>query len=252
MEMTIHITRTRLLSLLGVVALLAIAVISAPLLAGQPRPVLAADDTPSEHTISVTGTGSVFVAPDVADVSLGVQVQKPNLAPARDEAANRMTAVIAALHALGIDDADIRTTTVDVSPTYDYNMSTPMITGYQVTNMVAVHVRDLDKLAGVIDDSVAAGATTVSGISFDMADRSAAEQQAREAAVHDARSRADTLASTSGVSIVGVASISESYSAPWRVYPVADKGFVEAAAPMPIQPGTSEIVITVSIAYLIG
>ena len=68
------------------------------------------------------------------------------------------------------------------------------MTGYQVSNQVNVHVRDLSVLASVIDDSVAAGANSVSGISFDLADRSAAENQARQAAVHDARARADALA----------------------------------------------------------
>ena len=95
----------------------------------------------------------------------------------------------------------------------------PKIRGYQLQNTVTVTVRNLDQLGDVLDDGVAAGATTVNGISFDVADRAAAEAQAREAAVADAKAKADTLASGLGVRIPGVASVSEQ---------VVDAGLVRA------------------------
>jgi uncharacterized protein len=251
-----QISISRATATLGGVALLALAILAAPLVGGTPRSALAADPTTNEHVISVSGMGKVSVKPDVADVSLGVQNQRESAKAARDDAAQTMNAILAALKGLGIADEDIKTSMISVSPVYDYNSSSPRITGYQVTNVVAVHVRDINQVADVIDDSVAAGATTVNGVSFDVADRAAAENQARDAAVKDARSHADALATAAGVSITGVASISENtVSYPFPYYGVSDaaKGGAPGApaVPTPIQPGTQDITITVTVAYSI-
>ena len=105
----------------------------------------------------------------------------------------------------------------------------------------------------MLDNSVVAGATTVNGISFDVADRTAAEAQAREAAVKDAKTKADTLANGLGVRITGVASIAESVSTPvWygaNVAPSAVAG--DKAAETPVLPGSTDVVITVQVSFLI-
>lgn len=233
---------------LAATAGLFIGIVAGPTLAASPIP--SPNGPPSEHTISVSGHGKVILAPDVANVSLGVTVQRDKVSTARDEAARIMQAVIAALRDLGIAEADIKTTQLYVSPIYDYT-GVQRITGYQMSNIISVHVRDLTKLADVIDQSVSAGATDVQGVAFDVADRAAAERDAREAAVRDARARADTLAAAAGVTITGVASISETTSTPWPWY---DRGFAEDAngVPTPIQPGTAELTIDVAVVFLIG
>lgn len=231
---------------LAATAGLAVGIFAGPAMATSPT-----DSTnPVAHTISVSGTGKVVLAPDVADVSLGVTVQKDKASTARDEAARIMQAVIAALHGLGIADADIKTTQLYVSPMYNYGNS-QSISGYQMSNIVSVHVRDLTKLADVIDQSVAAGATDVQGVAFDVADRAAAEAAARTAAVKDARAHADTLAAAAGVTITGVQSIAETTSSPWP-WPGVGFGRDEAGAPTPIQPGSAELSIDVSVVYIIG
>jgi uncharacterized protein YggE len=239
------------LVMVGAIAGIVVGLLVGPTLAQSPEPTLNPGGNPTEHTLSVTGTGTVKVTPDVADVQLGVQVTRDTVKAARDEAASAMGKVIDALHALGIADADIETSYFNINPVYDYNSASQSITGYQVSNVVSVHVRDLSKVADVIDDSVTAGATTVNGITFDVADRSGLEAQARQAAVHDARAHADTLAAAAGVTIVGVASISESpLVTPWP-YPMA-AGFAGAdAAKTPVMPGTSDVTLTVSIVYVI-
>lgn len=229
---------------------LVIGVVVSPLIAGAAKASPLTTDGSTEHSISVTGTGSIFVRPDMADVSLGVQSIRSTLGAARDDAARQMNAVLDALHALGIADADIETAYLDISPTYDYNGQTQRITGYQVTNQLTVHVKNLDQLAAVVDDSVNAGATTVNGIAFKISDQTAAENQARTAAVHDARARADALAAAAGVTITGVASISETSFTPpiWYGTPAARDA---AGVPTPIIPGMSEVQISVSVTYLI-
>ena len=72
-----------------------------------------------------------------------------------------------------------------------------------------VVVRDLSKVGDLIDDAIAAGATTVDGVTFRVNDPSGAEAQARKAAVDDAKAKAEALASAAGVRITGVTGISD-------------------------------------------
>jgi uncharacterized protein YggE len=236
--------------LVGLVAGPVVAGVIAP---GSPTlPTGQAGEPATEHTISVTGTGKVTVVPDQATVRLGVVIERSTATEAREVAAAEMTKVIAAIKALGIAERDITTSLVSLAPVWDYpERGTPRIRGYQLSNIVTVIVRDLDKVGDVLDDSVTSGATSVDGISFQLSDRTAAEAQAREAAVKDARAKADTLARVAGVRITGVAQLSESVSLPpWygREYSAAP----DAGGGTPILSGTTDVVITVSAVYLIG
>jgi uncharacterized protein YggE len=237
---------------------LLVGLVAGPVLAGAagPRPTYTtngATDQPPEHTISVTGSGKVVVVPDMATVDLGVMIERPNAKAARADAAAAMTKVVAAIRALGIDDKDIKTVNVSLNPVYDYpNNASPRIRGYQLNNTVTVTVRDLDKLSDVLDNGVQAGATSVNGISFDVADRVAAEAKARDAAVADAKAKAEALASGLGVRIEGVASVTESSSTPvWYDRSYAAGAASDVAAETPVMAGTSDITITVQITFLI-
>ena len=222
---------------------------------GGPRTTLAAEpNLPEEHTISVTGVGRVMLAPDTADVRLGVVVQKPTATEARAAAATAMTGVIDVIRKAGIADRDIQTSMLSLQPVYDYNKNStpPPLVGFQVVNTLNIVVRDLGKVGDLIDDAIAAGATSVDGVSFRVENPAAAEAQARTAAVEDARAKANALASAAGVSIVGVSAISEQ-SGP-TPYPVPYERAALAAdgAGTPVQPGQTEISVIVSIIYRIG
>ncbi len=242
------------------VGALAVGLLAGPVLAGVLSPGAypasngAATDQPPEHTLSVTGSGKVTVVPDMATIQLGVQVERPTAKAARETAAAAMTKVVAAIRNLGIADKDIATANVSLGPTYDYPQNaTPKVRGYQLQNTVTVTVRNLDQVGDVLDDGVAAGATTVDGISFDVFDRAAAEAQAREAAVKDARAKADTLASGLGVRITGVSSVSEQVSTPiWYGRELAPMAAGSAAdASTPVLPGSTDVTISVSVTFLI-
>lgn len=238
-----------------ITGLLVAATIAGPAL--SPRSSLAAGATSdNEHTITVTGSGTVVVSPDIADVRLGVVVTKPTVKAARETAAEAMTRVIAALKKLGIADKDIQTTAVSLQPAYDYSAQTnpPRITGYNLANGVAVTIHNLDQTGDVIDDSLAAGATSLDGVTFRVDDPAKAQQQARTDAMNEAKASADTLAKSAGVSITGVATISEaSTPVPYPVYYGVAAGAPAAdSVKTPVQPGTSDVTITVTVAYLIG
>jgi len=206
-----------------------------------------------EHTVTVTGIGEVSVAPDVADVVIGVSVQKPTVKEAQSAAATAMSAAIAAVKKDGVADKDIVTVDVSLNPVYDYGSgnSVPRLVGQSFSNTVKVTVRDLTGLGAVIDDSIAAGATTVQG-SFRLNDPKTVEAQARQLAMTDARTKADALASASGVQVKGVGSIAEVTTSSPIMYASGTLDKAALSASTPIQTGTTDTQIQVTVSYLIG
>jgi hypothetical protein len=233
-------------------ASLLIGLIAGPIISNHST-VAADPATAPEHTVTVSGTGQVSVAPDVADIVLGVTVQRPTVAAAQSAAATSMDAVIAAVEKRGVAAKDIVTVNLYLSPVYDYSTSgaAPKIVGHQFTNTVRVTVRSIGNVAAVLDDAIAAGATTVQGITFRVGDPKSIQTQARQIAMTDARAKAEALTSSAGVSIKGVVSITEYTS---QTTPVPAVGYAQdsKAASTPIQTGTTDVIIQVTVSYLIG
>ena len=246
------VTMGRLLAVTAAAGLV-VGLVVGPIISGHPT--LAADPTAgtaTEHTVTVSGDGEVSVSPDVADVVLGVQITRPTVAEAQASAATAMSAVIAAVKKDGVDAKDIVTVNLSLTPVYDYTASPAKLTGQQYSNVVKVTVRSLGQIAAVVDDAVAAGATTIQGISFRVDNPKTAEAQARQMAMADARAKADALASSAGVSVKGVASITETTSSTPIYYSSGVAMDKAAGVSTPIQTGTTDVVVSVTVSYLIG
>lgn len=210
-----------------------------------------AKETPS-GTIVVSGTGRVAVEPDIADLRLGVAISRPTVDAARSEAARLMDAILGAVHRAGVTREDVRTALLSVQPRYDYRESrAPALTGYELANVVEVTVRDLTKLGDVVDGTLAAGATSMDGLSFRVAEPAPAEAEARRRAMAEARARADVLADAAGLTIEGVVDIVEGSPArPPIPYPKAERMALAAAdASTPVEGGSLEVAVTVTVTY---
>lgn len=233
----------------GILGALVVAIAA---LSVRPGPVSGAPavDTPASHTITVSATGKITVVPDVARVYLGVTVSKPTVKAAREGGAKAMTDIIAALKALGIADADIKTTNVSLYPQYGNN-SPARIIGYQMSNQVEVTVRDIDKAGDAVDAATAKGATDVTGISFELSDPVKAQNDARAAAVEAARVSAQAMATAGKVSLGAVVSITDATPVYPVFYGAARSGAIEDTA-TPIQPGTQDLNATVTVVFEIG
>ncbi len=221
--------------------------------------VSAQSSTDSDETvrsINVSGVGRVKAAPDVADISLGVTIRDKGAGGASQQAAEAMDAVVAALLAMGIAEADIQTTSLSLNPVYNWESETPEITGWEANNMVNVTIRDIDSVGDVVDSATAAGANSINGISFRVEDPAEAEAAARGAAVADAQAKADQLAADAGVEIIGIVTISESGGQqPQPLYMDGEMAMGEAMDTMaktPILPGEVELSVDVFIQYEIA
>jgi uncharacterized protein YggE len=205
--------------------------------------------------IAVIGTANVSVKPDVARLNLGVEVTDTTVAIARGKAADAMTKLQAALKAKGVQEKDIRTQSLNITPQYtqspDRNVP-PTIRGYLVNNLVQVTVRNIDTTSEVLDAAVAAGgnAVRVNGISFTVDQPEQFLSQAREEAVKNARARAETLAKAAGVTLGGARSVTESTNGGLAPQPeralAAPTG---AGGSTPVSPGEQTLTLTVSVVY---
>lgn len=214
-----------------------------------------ASDSTGSQGISVGGEGRVTVAPDMALLSIGVSAKEDTVAAANSAVQAAMDRLLGSLKADGIVEKDIQTSQFSINPEYDYQLSEPRLTGYRVTHMLQVKVRDIDRAGEVIDDGVEAAGdlVQVSSISLTVEDASAVAGQARELAMADAKAKAQELARLADVELGKPISISESSYTPGP--PVYYSGAYAAEAAMDrttISTGELEVVVSVQITYAIG
>jgi len=158
--------------------------------------------------ISVTAEGEATVAPDMAMVSLSVTGTGKELGPTRDDVNRRASAVLDRLREHGVAEADLSAPDVAIHPEYDHRRGQRLI-GYRVVRRMNAKVRDLDRLGGVLDGIVAAGANEMQGADMTASDPSAAEHEALRAALAGARAKAAALAEASGGKLGEVQRIEE-------------------------------------------
>jgi len=231
----------------------------AALVAGcsQDKPTTIVSPSSESTGVSVSGRGEVQAPPDTGFFNVGVEVHAKTVAEARDQAAKAADAVIKSLKSNRVDEKDIKTTQLGINPEYDYkNSGQPRIVGYVVTNTVEVKVRKLDDFSKIVDDAAAAGGdnTRLQGIRFDIEDNTKLLEQARKAAMEDAKKKAEELAKLGGVKLGSPLSIAETQStAPPPELAAMDKAFAPSTgqAPTPIQTGTGSVVVSVEVRWSI-
>jgi uncharacterized protein YggE len=203
--------------------------------------------------ISVSGEGRASAAPDVAVLGLGVSAKATTIEAANRQTQEAMSDLLDSLEDNGVQEKDIQTRQFSIYPEYDYRNDEQILTGYRVSHMLQVKVRDIDKAGEVIDDAVEAGGDLlqVQSISFTIDDTTALRSEAREEAMADAQTKADELATLAGVSLGKATYITESISTPYPP-PYFERGGVFAMEEAPateISPGELEVVVTVYITY---
>lgn len=200
--------------------------------------------------IIVTGEGSVTVPPDYAQITGGVTTDAPTARAATDANSTLMASVNAALRKAGIAATDIQTSQFSVQPNYAPAQpnSAPKLTGFSVSNQVSVRVRQISKVGEVLDTLIGAGATEAGNVQFLHSDTSKTLDAARQAAIADARRKAEVYAQAAGIKLGGVAWISE---LPPNAQPVpygAARAFAPAAA-VPISPGEDTLRTQITVGF---
>ncbi len=214
----------------------------------------AADARPAPQIV-VTGEGEATVAPDIAILSLSVMREAKTARAALDANNDAMAAVISAMKAAGIEDRDLQTAGIQISPRYNYNSKPDggqeaELVAYQVTNALSVRIRDIDKTGELLDKAVTLGVNEGGGIVFTNANPAAVVTEARKKAVADAIAKAKTLAEAAGSSVGKVLEISEQ-SAPPMPIRMAAKSFdaMPQAGAAPVQAGENAYRVQVNVTF---
>jgi len=206
------------------------------------------------RTLNVSGNGTVYLSPDIAYIYVGVHTDDPDIAIAVNTNNTRTQALVDALKGAGVAAADIQTSNFSVYTSSQYDKVTGQTTGstYAVDNTVYITVRDLSKLGSLLNTAVGAGANNINSITFDVADKTAAQAQARQKAMENASSLATELAQTAGVTLGAIQDVTYSENSPILYgYGMGGGGAAAPNASVPIQPGLTQITVTVSVTYAI-
>lgn len=235
-------------------ALAAVLAASGPVLAQEPP-------APPPARIEVGGAGTAYRAPDLAVTQLTVLRNAATAAEAMSAANEAVDAVTKAMTEFGIEKRDLQTAGFQVSPQYQYDnrsdgqQQPPKLVGYEVRNTLSVKVRDLAKLGEVLDRAVKLGVNEGGSISFEIDDPSDASKEARRLAVADARERAETLATASGLKLGRVVLIQDGavHNEPMPPVPIMEMKLAaapaSAAGRVPVEAGENAVRADVRIVF---
>jgi uncharacterized protein YggE len=200
--------------------------------------------------ISVTGEATVSVPPDLAQIDGGVTSEAKTAREASEANNAAMGKVLLALKGAGIEEKDFQTSRLQLQPQSAPNRTGPSaIVGYRASNRVTIRLRDVNKVANVIDTLVGAGANDIGGINFTVSNVSKFLDEAREQAVADARRKAEIYAKAAGVALGAPLSISEEGSpgpTPFRARVAAGM-----AVSAPVAQGEETLSVTVNVSWAI-
>ena len=256
------------LPLIAIVGLATVLVFNAVILypaagAGLPPEIAEANIGEEENILVVSGEGTVTVEPDRAKLYVSVQTRASTAETAQRENADKLSAVVQTLVALGIAKGDMETVSYSLTPIVHYpdsyiwhpeNDSTPRVIGYLCTNEMLVTVTNLDLVGSAIDAATQAGANNIYGIQFTVSEEKLGEmrREAMRRAVVDARGKAEVTAEALGVQILRPTSVNFNTWYPIIAYKAFDLAQGAAAPETAILPGDLRVTANVQITYAIA
>ena len=202
-----------------------------------------------QNSITVTATGEIYAVPDLGLINFSVIVEAKTVAVAMDQNSKKMNEVINTLKDNGVNKKDIKTTSFNTYPRYQYREDgSRTLTGYEVTQQVSVKIRDLDNVGKIIADASSAGANNISQLQLIVDDQEGLKAEARKIAIDKAKAKADKLSSQLGVSLGTVITFNEGSLFASPRFAFTEDLAVGATIPN-IESGENKISITVNITY---
>jgi hypothetical protein len=212
------------------------------------------------NTISVQGEGEVFAVPDTATFSFSVIKEGETAESVQSDAAEIANKVIGYLKENGIEDKDIKTTSYNVYPRYEYEkrvcitfpcpQGERVLVGFEINQSILVKVRDTGKAGELLSGVGNFGVERISGLSFTIDDEDELQREARQIAVADAKEKAEALSDDLGVRIVRLVSFNDFGSPRFAKFEsVAFDSAIGGSVIPDIPVGENRITSTVDITY---
>lgn len=234
--------------------------------------LLTTDPANRNNTITVSGTGEAYAVPDIATFSFTAREEAETVKEAQDTVSEQVSSILAALEEVGIEEKDIKTTSYNSYPRYEWRETKSLCTefscppsdservlvGYEQSQSVAITVRDLDKVSQVLEVLGGAEVASMYGPSFEVDDQDAALTEARKEAIAKATEKAEMLTEELGVRLGKVVSFSDGSSGGYEPIMYARGGVAmdmavaeEASIAPQIPSGENRITASVSVTFKI-
>jgi hypothetical protein len=220
------------------------------------------NDNPYYNSISVDGSGEVVALPDVASFNFSVDESSESVDSAQKLATEKNNKALDYLKSQGIEDKDIKTTSYNINPKYEWKQGVcrqdfcdggkSVLIGYEVSQNTDVKVRDTKKAGEILAGIGKIGISNVSGLQFTVDDDEALKAEARTKAINDSQKKAADIAKALGVKIVRTISFYENTDQPYYGDAGMGGGMMEAkvASVAPQLPtGENKITSKVSVTY---
>ncbi|WP_377888920.1 SIMPL domain-containing protein [Alkalihalobacillus sp. R86527] len=201
-----------------------------------------------DHTITVTGAGSIDATPDRGIAILGVETISPSITEAQQENASSITSIITSLTNMDIPPNQIGTAVYQIEEEYKYEDNNKIFLGYKVTHLLKVIIDDVALTGIVVDSAVEAGATTISSITFDVRHKEPYYMKAQKIALKQATLKARNISDALGLSMPKTPHRIIESGVPSTIQPRN----VAYASATPIQPGQITITAAITLIYLLA
>jgi uncharacterized protein YggE len=225
-------------------AALGVAFALAITISAQESPAVANNAVP---TVVVNGEATISRPPDVAYLTLSVESRARNPRDAQRQNADASAGVQKQIAGAGLDKDAVRTLGLWLEQEFDNNNGRRTPRDFVARNTLELRIDDVARAGEIADAVVQGGATSLSGIWFDLKDRAGAEREALRLAVADARRRAEAAAAGAGRSLDRILRIEDTRPevvvAP-RMMMMRAEG---AAAQTAVEPGLIEVRARVSL-----
>lgn len=222
------------------------------------------ESTPQAHrrpsTITVSGQGQVNASPDRARVSLGVASQRSTAAEAQQEVNAAISRSLDAITSLGIPRKSITTASINLYPVYEQPRprpdgtfeESPRIIGYRASNTIRITADDLTLIGKVIDAAIKSGCNQLEGVTFELKDDSSQRREALAGACVDAAAKAQTIADTLRLRIIGIDEINEggiNIQPPIPMF--RERAMAAMDAGTSVEPGQLTVGASVTVRYIV-
>lgn len=217
----------------------------------------------AENTITFSATGEVYAKPDLALTTFSVVTEAETAVEAMSKNTEKMNAIINSVENQGVEDKDLKTTSFNIYPRYEWHekgtciLPCPsgerVLVGYEVRQSLQVKIREMEKVGTIIQGATDVGANQVGDLRFTIDNKDELKNQARVMAIGEAKAKAKTLASQLGINLIRISNFSETSGAVPYYYGlemVESDG--KGGGDLQIETGENKIEVTVHITYEIN
>ena len=200
------------------------------------------------RVMTVTGVGKLSVEPNIVRIQLEVITENNELRQAQQENSNIMNRVIGSLLELGIERENIKTTSYNIFPQYDYVEGKQLFRGYKVTNAITITTTNIDQAGSIIDVAVQNGVNSVSNIKFDVENEQLEYRKALSLALRDALAKAQSMAKTMQLQLdphpIKISEVANEQPVAYPIFSTMERG-----ASTPIEQGQITIKAVVNVQF---